>query len=82
MGGERSWLSFGTAEILLTCRLPSAHFDPIWSHLEPAEQARVIQILIERIDYDGGTSNLAIVFRSSRVWTLAEEAQAAVDTNP
>jgi len=51
-----------------------AAFEPVWSHLEPAEQARVMQLLIERIDYDGGTGNLAITFRPGGVRTLAAEA--------
>jgi len=57
-------------------------FDPVWSHLEPAEQARVMQLLIERIDYDGGTGNLAITFRPGGVRTLAAEAQATGEEGP
>jgi len=56
-------------------RTALALFDPVWSHLEPSEQARVIQLLIERIDYDGGTGNLSISFRPGCVRTLAEEVQ-------
>ena len=59
-----------------------AAFDPVWSHLEPAEQARVMQLLIERIDYDGGTGNLAITFRPGGVRTLAAEAQATEKVGP
>src|SRR5688572_8622368 len=28
-------------------------FDPVWEQLAPREQARVIQLLVERVDYDG-----------------------------
>jgi len=59
-----------------------AAFDPVWSHLEPAEQARVMQLLVERIDYDGGTGNLAISFRPGGVRTLAAEAQAGTEDMP
>jgi Site-specific recombinases, DNA invertase Pin homologs len=55
-----------------------AAFDPVWSQLEPSEQARVIQLLIERIDYDGGTGNLSIAFRPGGVQTLAAEAAEKV----
>ncbi len=51
-----------------------ASFDPIWAHLEPAEQARVMQLLIGRIDYDGSTGNLVITFRPGGVNTLAADA--------
>jgi len=59
-------------------RTALAAFDPVWSHLEPAEQARVMQLLIERIDYDGGTGNLAIAFRPGGVRTLAAETAEKV----
>ena len=59
-------------------RTALATFDPVWSHLEPAEQARVMQLLIERIDYNGGTGNLAIAFRPGGVRTLATEAAEKV----
>jgi site-specific DNA recombinase len=59
-------------------RTALAVFDPIWNHLEPGEQARVVQLLIERIDYDGGTANLSITFRPGGVRTLAAEAQEEV----
>ena len=63
-------------------RAALAAFDPVWNHLEPAEQARVIQLLIERIDYDGGTGNLAITFRPGGVRTLAAEPQATGKEGP
>ncbi len=49
-------------------------FDPIWDVLYPNEQARIIQLLIERVDYDGAEGTLAISFRPSGIKTLAQEA--------
>jgi len=54
-------------------RAALASFDPVWTHLEPTAQAKVMQLLIERIDYDGSTGNLAISFRPGGVRSLAAE---------
>ena len=51
-------------------------FDPVWANLTTEEQARVVQLLIERIDYDGSVGRMAITFRPTGVRTLAKEARA------
>ncbi len=38
-------------------------FDPIWSVLLAPEKERVLQLLIEHIDYDGETQKLSIAWR-------------------
>src|SRR5262249_958461 len=53
-----------------------ASFDPLWDHLTSRERARVVQLLIERIDYDGGTGKIGITFAPAGVQTLAAEAQS------
>jgi hypothetical protein len=55
-------------------RAALAAFDPVWDHLTSAERARVAQLLIERIDYDGGAGSLKITFAPAGVRTLAAEA--------
>ena len=40
-----------------------AQFDPVWDALLPRERANVLQLLIERVDYDGHGGELAINFR-------------------
>lgn len=62
-------------------------FDPIWHELYPKEKARIMQLLIERIDYHGGESpmrhsrfgdgagKLAITFHDAGIKTLAEELE-------
>ena len=57
-------------------RAALAAFDPVWEHLTSAERARVVQLLIERIDYDGGTAKLAITFSPEGVRMLASEGVA------
>lgn len=39
------------------------------------EQARVVQLLIARIDYDGSVGKMAITFRPAGVRTLAKETE-------
>jgi site-specific DNA recombinase len=48
-------------------------FDPVWGALTPREQARVIGLLVERVDYDGAKGKVAITFHPTGIKTLAEE---------
>jgi site-specific DNA recombinase len=50
-----------------------ADFDAVWASLAPREQARVIELLVERVAYDGNGGHLAITFRSSGIKALASE---------
>jgi site-specific DNA recombinase len=50
-----------------------ALFDPIWEALAPREQARVIQLLVERVDYDGAQGKVAITFHPHGIRALADE---------
>ena len=52
-------------------------FDPIWDALSPNERAKVIQLLIERIDYDGQEGTLEITFRASGLRALKEKVEEA-----
>lgn len=47
-------------------------FDPVWESLTPREQARIVQLLIERIDYDGKTGSVAVTFRPTGIKALAQ----------
>jgi hypothetical protein len=42
-------------------RAALAALDPLWTELFPAEQARIIQLLIERVDI--GADGLKLMFR-------------------
>ncbi|MDZ4657832.1 MAG: recombinase family protein [Bythopirellula sp.] len=50
-----------------------AIFDPVWDSLTPREQVRVVQLLVERVDYDGATGKVSITFHPSGIKTLADE---------
>jgi site-specific DNA recombinase len=48
-------------------------FDPVWDSLTPREQGRIVQLLVERVDYDGAAAKVSITFRSSGIKALAGE---------
>ena len=52
-------------------------FDPIWDVLYPVEQGRVVQLMVERVEYDGGTKAVRIQFRPTGILTLSSEIEEA-----
>jgi site-specific DNA recombinase len=46
-------------------------FDPLWESLSPREQARVLHLLIERVDYDGEDGTVSVTFRPAGIRELA-----------
>jgi site-specific DNA recombinase len=48
-------------------------FDPIWDALSPREQARVVNLLVERVAYDGQQETVAVTFRPGGIKVLAQE---------
>jgi site-specific DNA recombinase len=48
-------------------------FDPVWESLTPHEQGRIVQLLVEQVDYDGARDKVAITFHPSGVKALADE---------
>lgn len=48
-------------------------FDPVWEALTSREQIRVLELLVERVDYDGSKKKVSIVFRPTGIKTLAHE---------
>ena len=51
-------------------------FDPVWNALSPREQARIVQLLVERVDYDGGSGTISVTFHPAGLKTLAAEQNA------
>jgi len=45
-------------------------FDAVWENLAPKEQARVLRLLIDRVEYDGAKGKVAITFRPSGLQAL------------
>jgi site-specific DNA recombinase len=58
-----------------------ADFDPVWDALYPKEQARVIQTLIERIDYNGKDGELNVKFKPVGMKALAAEMSGGISRN-
>jgi site-specific DNA recombinase len=50
-----------------------AAFDPVWDALASREQARIVQLLVERVDYDGRSDNVSITFHPTGIKALADE---------
>ena len=50
-----------------------ALFEPLWETLAAREQARILHLLIERIDYDGVNGTVSITFHPTGIKTLADE---------
>ena len=42
-------------------------FASLWESFSPREQARVIELLIERVDYDGANSSVSVTFRPAGI---------------
>jgi site-specific DNA recombinase len=58
-------------------------FVAVWQALPLAEQARVLQRLVERVDYDAVQQTVSIAFRPDAGTALVEElARVAPETNP
>jgi site-specific DNA recombinase len=50
-----------------------AAFDPVWEALAPREQARVVELLVERVDYDGRSAEVSVTFRPTGIRALTDE---------
>jgi site-specific DNA recombinase len=48
-------------------------FEPVWEQLAPKEQARVIALLVDRIDYDGKEGTVSVTFHPTGIAALAKE---------
>ncbi len=52
-------------------------FDPVWDSLLPRERVRVIQLLVERVVYNGTNGKVSVSFRPTGIRALAFEAETA-----
>jgi site-specific DNA recombinase len=50
-----------------------AAFDPVWQSLTPLEQARLVGLLVQQVNYDGATGKVAITFHPTSIRALADE---------
>jgi len=51
-------------------------FTPLWDALSPREQARVLRLLIQRVDYDGANGKVAVTFHANGIRTLGQNGVA------
>jgi site-specific DNA recombinase len=56
-----------------------AGFDAVWETLTPRERARMIELLVEAVVYDGATSRVEVSFRATGIRTLAEELESQME---
>ena len=54
-------------------------FAPVWDCLTSVERQKIVQTLIQRIEYDGRTGNLAITFAPEGVRMLAKDGVQAAE---
>ena len=59
-------------------RAALADFNDLWAALSPKEQVRVIQLLVERVEYDGEAGTVSITFRPSGLRALEGNQQEAM----
>ena len=52
-----------------------AEFDQVWQTLAPREQARILELLVERVDYDGERGQVSLTFRPCGIRSLTHELQ-------
>jgi site-specific DNA recombinase len=50
-------------------------FDPVWESMSPREQARAIQLLVDRVDYDGARGTVSVVFHPAGMKLLANDSK-------
>jgi site-specific DNA recombinase len=58
-----------------------ANFEPVWDSLAPPEKVRIVQLLIERVDYDGATGKISIKIHPHGIKKLADKL-ASHDLEP
>jgi site-specific DNA recombinase len=52
-------------------------FDGVWASLTPKEQARLVALLVERVEYDGRARSVAITFHPAGIQALADQVSDA-----
>jgi site-specific DNA recombinase len=60
--------------------LALSQFGPVWDSLAPREQARLVQLLIEKVEYDGANGRVVIAFYPAGIKALADELAAEQQT--
>ncbi|HEX6972486.1 MAG TPA: recombinase family protein [Limnochordia bacterium] len=48
-------------------------FDPLWETLPPAHKARLVHLMVERVEYDGEDETISLTFHPTGIRTLTEQ---------
>jgi site-specific DNA recombinase len=51
-----------------------ADFDNVWKALSPREQARVLQLLVRRVEFNVAESTIEVSFHATGIKALADES--------
>jgi site-specific DNA recombinase len=51
-----------------------AAFDPVWETLTPKEQARVVRLLVQRVEYDGAAGTVSLTLHPDGLRSLGDGA--------
>jgi len=54
-----------------------ANFDNIWDQLTPRERAKVVSLMVARVEYDGAESTVSVTFHASGVKHLPRKREEA-----
>lgn len=54
-------------------------FEPLWNSLTPREQVRVVNLLVERVDFDGVRGKVAVTFHPNGIRELQQELAGTED---
>jgi len=57
-------------------------FDGVWSRLSPKEQAKLMRMLVQRVDYDATKGSVSITFHPLGLRTLSSTARELADVSP
>jgi site-specific DNA recombinase len=56
-----------------------ADFDSVWGALSPREQARVIKLLVERVEFDAAVGAIEVSFHAAGIKALANGDHEAAE---
>jgi len=48
-------------------------FDPVWESLSPTEKAKLVHLLVDRVEYDAEDESISISYHSTGIHSLIEE---------
>jgi len=54
-------------------------FDNVWRALSPREQARIVQLLVQRVEFDAGEATIEVSFHAAGIKTLANGERDAAE---